>query len=73
MELKEKEEKIRTEHPLFAALVDGWPHNSQDEIESLWGLICSGYHLGFMRGMTHGLEQQAEVMDFALGKIFGRS
>ena len=70
MELKEIEAKIRSEHPDFAELIDSCP--SQDQRETIWRFACSAYDLGFMRGMTHGLEQHAKVMDFALGKIFGK-
>ena len=72
MDLKEIEAKIRAEHPLFAALVDRWPHRSQEERQMVWELVCAGYDLGFMRGTTYGLEQHAKTMEFALGKIFGK-
>ena len=72
MELKENEAKIRAEHPVFAAMVDRWPHRSREEIEMVWELVCAGYDFGFIEGTTYGLEQQAKVMGFALGKIFGK-
>ena len=70
MDLKEIEEKIRAEHADFADAIDCAP--SDNERQLVWLAVCTGYKFGFMRGMTSGLEQHAKVMDFALGKIFGR-
>jgi len=70
MDLKEIEAKIRAEHPLFAALVDRWPHEFQEEREKVWNLVCSSYDFGFLKGTAYGLEQQAKIMEFSLGKIF---
>ena len=75
MELKEIEAKIRADYPAFAAGIDRWPQSCEEERQVarlVWGLVCAGYDFGLMHGMTHGLEQQAKVMDFALGKIFGK-
>ena len=58
MDLKEIEAKIRAEHPLFTALVDRWPHRSQEEMEMLWKLICLGYDLGFTERNPSGLSNR---------------
>lgn len=71
MELKQIEAKIRAEHPLFAQLVDG-KGSLINERERFWEFICAAYDFGFLKGMTYGLEQQAKLMEFALGKIFGK-
>ena len=73
MDLKEIEAKIRAEHPLFAALVDRWPHRSQEERQMVWELVCTGYDFGFIEGTTYGLEQHAKTMEFVLGKISGNA
>jgi len=77
MDLKEIEGKVRAEHPEFAAVIDKWrggsefPILAEEEKKLIWDFVSMAYDFGFMRGMTHGLEQHAKVMDFALGKIFG--
>ena len=77
MELKEIEARIRAEYPEFAKIIDThWPKVpglltlGGEEGKQLWQIICAAYDFGFMKGLTHGLEQYAKTMDFALGKIF---
>ena len=71
MDLKEIEERIRAECPEFAEIIDKWP--PQEDRDSTWRVVRFAYNLGFTEGITLGFEQQAKVMDFALGKIFGNT
>ena len=75
MDLKEIEARIRAEYPDFSKIVDQWPATEPYERrvkDLVWKLICTAYDYGFTEGMTHGLEQHAKIMNFAMGKILGK-
>lgn len=75
MDLKEIEARIRAEHPDFSKIVDQWPATEAYErlVKGLvWQLICTAYDHGFTKGMADGLDQHAKIMEFSLGKIFGK-
>ena len=75
MDLKEIEARIRAEHPDFSKIVDQWPATgpSGTAVKGLvWQLVCTAYDLGFGKGITHGFEQHAKIMNFAMGKILGK-
>ena len=78
MDLKEIEAEIRIKHPGFATTIDRWRGGSQSSILAgeerglIWDFVSAAYDLGFTKGMTHGLEQHAKIMNFAMGKILGK-